>query len=298
MYNVKIGLIITLFVTITLSCNDEKLDKLETSEFVFETTRIIEDYEMTNEDIELLQELGFSGSSGIVMERTNNLNGSTYIYYLMEGDIEIRKDLLKSMVEDSPDNGRVEQYRTTNLVIGPFPRTIRVIAINMNNVDLRQGLTMAIQNYNNENINLNFTLEFRTVTNVWQIISAVNDSDILVQQLGNDPGGSSGFPVGGDPYSNLYVSDATATFGLDVCEHVFTHEIGHCIGLRHTDFFNRSISCGIGGNEGDAGVGAIHIPGTPATTDVDMNSIMLSCFNGSETGEFSNFDRVALGTVY
>jgi len=238
MNNVKICLIITLFVTIALSCNDEKLDKLKTSEFVFETTRIIEDYEMPNEDIELLQELGFSGSSGIVMERTNNLNGSTYIYYLMEGDIEIRKYLLKSMVEDSPDNGRVEQYRTTNLVGGPFPRTIRVIAFNMNNTDLIQGLTMAIQNYNNENINLNFTIEFRTVTNVWQTISAVNDSDILVQQLGNEAGGSAGFPVGGNPYSNLYVSDATAAFGLDVCEHVFTHEIGHCIGLRHTDFFN------------------------------------------------------------
>lgn len=54
MNNVKICLIITLFVTIALSCNDEKLDKLKTSEFVFETTRIIEDYEMPNEDIELL----------------------------------------------------------------------------------------------------------------------------------------------------------------------------------------------------------------------------------------------------
>ena len=158
---------------------------------------------------------------------------------------------------------------------------------------------MAIQNYNNENINLNFTLEFRTVTNVWQTISAVNDSDILVQELGNEAGGTSGFPVGGDPYSNVNVSGATAAFGLDVVEWVFTHELGHSIGFRHTDFFDKSISCGgLFNNEGDAGVGAIHIPGTPATTGVDMNSIMLSCFNGSETGEFSTIDIVALGTVY
>ena len=84
-----------------------------------------------------------------------------------------------------------------------------------------------------------------------------------------------------------------------MCEHVFTHELGHSIGFRHTDFFDRSISCGgLFNNEGDAGVGAIHIPGTPATTDVDMNSIMLACFDGSENGEFSDFDIVALEEVY
>lgn len=259
----------------------------------------VEDYKMPNRDIEFLQKLGFAGSSGIVMEKTQIWNGGfTYIYYLMEGDIEIRKDLLKSMVDELSINGKVSQYRTTNLVGGPFPRTIRVIAMNMTNTTLRQGLTMAIQNYNNENLNVNFSLEFRTVTNMWQIISVVNDSDILAQQYSGAAGGYAGFPVGGNPYSNINVSLSTASEGVDVCEWVFTHEIGHTIGLRHTDFFNRSISCLFGGNEGDDGVGAIHIPGTPAMVGVDMNSIMLACFNGSEDGEFSNFDIVALEAIY
>jgi hypothetical protein len=73
---------------------------------------------------------------------------------------------------------------------------------------------------------------------------------------------------------------------------------GHTIGLRHTDFFNRSISCGTGGDEGEAGVGAIHIPGTPETVNVDMNSVMLSCFTSYESGEFSNFDISALEWMY
>ncbi|HEX9649471.1 MAG TPA: M57 family metalloprotease [Cyclobacteriaceae bacterium] len=297
MKNFRRLIILVLFGIILFSCNIEEVEK---TEFVFETSRVLEDYEMPNEDIELLQQLGFAGSSGIVMEKTQIWNGgATYIYYLMEGDIEIRKDLLKSMVDELPKNGKVSQYRTANLVGGPFPRTIRVIGMNMNNTTLQQGLTMAIQNYNNENINLNFTLEFRTVTNIWQSISAVNDSDILAQQYSGSAGGNSGFPSGGNPYANVNVSTSTASFGTNVCENVFTHEIGHTIGLRHTDFFNRSISCGGSfNNEGDTGVGAIHIPGTPATTSIDMNSIMLSCFNAGVTGEFSNFDVTALEGIY
>ncbi|HAS41831.1 MAG TPA: peptidase, partial [Microscillaceae bacterium] len=67
---------------------------------------------------------------------------------------------------------------------------------------------------------------------------------------------------------------------------------------RHTDYFNRSISCGSGGNEGSAGVGAIHIPGTP-TTNVNANtSVMNACFNSGSTGVFTSSDNTALNFLY
>lgn len=80
-------------------------------------------------------------------------------------------------------------------------------------------------------------------------------------------------------------------------EHVITHELGHTVGFRHSDYFNRSISCGRGGNEGSAGVGAIHIPGTPTGATVG-DSIMNSCFRSSETGEFTSTDVTALRELY
>ncbi|MEL7222002.1 MAG: M57 family metalloprotease, partial [Bacteroidota bacterium] len=68
--------------------------------------------------------------------------------------------------------------------------------------------------------------------------------------------------------------------------------------FRHTDYFNRSISCSSGGNEGSGGVGAIHIPGTPTTNVNGTTSLMLACFNSGVDGEFTGSDRTALNFLY
>jgi hypothetical protein len=82
-----------------------------------------------------------------------------------------------------------------------------------------------------------------------------------------------------------------------VNEHVITHELGHAIGFRHSDYYNRSISCGSGGDEGAGTYGAIHISGTPTTATVG-GSIMNSCFRSTETGEFTSSDVTALNALY
>ena len=85
---------------------------------------------------------------------------------------------------------------------------------------------------------------------------------------------------------------------MDVNEHVITHELGHTIGFRHSDYYNRAISCGgAASNEGAAGVGAILIPGTPSTATVG-GSIMNSCFRSTETGELTSSDITALNYLY
>lgn len=281
-----------------LSCTDNPVeDKHLSGEF--EKLVLLDNFQIPTKDLESLKILGFEGSSGIVVERINNINNTSFIAYLMEGDIEIRKDSLNSMVNElqryTPSQNK--QYRTTNLV--NTPKNVHVIGMNITNSTLREGLTRAIANYNELNIRLSFSLEFRSVKTINESVAASNDSDILAKQLGTDPGGSAGFPSGGNPYPSLYVSQATASYGINVTTHVFTHEIGHAIGLRHTDYFDRSLSCGGNySNEGSGDVGAFHIPGTPATTSIDFSSVMLACFDSFESGAFSNFDITALEYLY
>ncbi len=179
-----------------------------------------------------------------------------------------------------------EQYRTTNLVAS----SVRVICINgaAFTGTLSTGLNDAIGNYNA--LGLNFTMRRTTG-------STTGCNAVITARVSSGAGGSAGFPSGGLPYNTINIGSGTAQYGVNVAEHVITHELGHCIGFRHSDYYNRAISCGSGGNEGTAGVGAILIPGTPSTASIG-SSIMNSCFRSTENGEFTSSDRTALNALY
>ena len=181
----------------------------------------------------------------------------------------------------------LEQYRTRNLV----SRNLDTICIDGRAFSgtLSTALNWSINNYNR----LNLTFEMRRIGGNTSGCNAV----ITARVVGGGAGGSAGFPSGGRPYNIINIAAATANLGTNTAEHVITHELGHCVGFRHSDYFDRSISCGRGGNEGSGGVGAIYIQGTPRGARVG-GSLMNSCFRSSETGEFTSSDRTALQALY
>ncbi|MCF6350202.1 MAG: zinc-dependent metalloprotease [Flavobacteriaceae bacterium] len=220
-------------------------------------------------------------------------DGTTQEMFKVEGDILFtRKQIEEMQINDSNEEGP-KQYSTSNLVsTSGGVRTLDIIGYNGNDnfgLTLRErtGLEWAVNNYNRQNLDIRFNLTFGT---------NYQPKDIVVYHNSNESGsgGSAGFPSGGNPNKFIQV------YGLDnlsnnVAEHIIGHEIGHSIGLRHTDWFSRQ-SCGQNTNEGSAGVGAIHIPGTP--TGYDPTSQMLACFSNSTDGEFNSNDIIALKYLY
>lgn len=257
-----------------------------------EMNKQIDETLVTEEVKNQLKDLGFDPSDTYRERYNNPLNGDQGFHYVVEGDILIKEEQLKEMSESELfHTGQfAEQYRTSNLV--SQNSTINVIGYTANNANgldskMRTALRWAVDNYNALNTGLTFTLTYG---------SNFSPFDMVVYRVSGGGGGSAGFPSGGAPNKFIRINSGTSQFSTNVVEHVIGHEMGHSVGLRHTDWFNRSFSCGSGGSEGSAGVGAIHIPGTP--TDIDPNSLMLACFSTNEDGEFGQFDRIALEFLY
>jgi hypothetical protein len=215
--------------------------------------------------------------------------------YLVEGDIYLTDADLVSMGA-GVSIPEAEQYRTTNLVTGT-PRNITVyIPSGTFSAAYISALDVALARYNNENLALTFT-RVTSSTGATIVFTRLRKGDERQGILG-----SSGFPTSsGSPYGEVKMSGILqSTYGLTVngIATIMAHELGHCIGFRHTDYFNRAISCGgATSNEGDGGIGAILIPGTPSGATASAKSWMLACTDGGDR-PFNVDDKTALNALY
>ena len=206
--------------------------------------------------------------------------------YLVEGDIILTPDRLN----ESPSSPVLriageEQYRTFNLVTS-IPRVITVSSSGTVNASVSSAIDAAIKRYNDEKLQITFAR-----------VASGGDINIKIINGGNYIA-SAGFPSGGDPYGEVKFNRQYQSYSAGFLATVISHEMGHCIGFRHTDYMNRAYSCGTGGNEGQTttGVGAVQISGTPSGPD--EASWMLACLSASTNRPFNGNDRTALNYLY
>lgn len=246
-----------------------------------EDNSVAAEKQISKEVLDRIWHLGFSTENVVKIDEG----------YLVEGDIVLTEEnLLDQNNHTLLRIAETEQYHTFNLVNSPM--TIDV-SIDTRLTDLpgySAALDVAIARYNAENLGLTF------------VRVGASGGDIHLKKQNGNFLASAGFPSGGQPYSLIKINSAaigqgsSSTF-INFCATIMAHEMGHCIGFRHTDYMNRAYSCGgAPTNEGSGGVGAVHIPGTP--TGPDANSWMLACISLNQNRPFNNNDKTALGYLY
>lgn len=220
--------------------------------------------------------------------------------YLIENDILLTRSQLQELVGAQPTHNMLiaeeEHYRTYNLVSTPASgsRTITVRMTTGFPSYYYTALDKSIARYNSYNLKINFLK-----------VSSGGDIVVTAANLGTSGGGcilgqASGFPTSsGNPSSGFTLSNSSCAISYisneEKADEVIAHEMGHCIGFRHTDYKKRA-SCGPGRGESAGTVGAVHINGTPTNVSGSYNSWMMACTNSSAS--FSTDDGIALTTVY
>jgi len=230
----------------------------------------------TQEIISNLVQAGFPANDIMVVD------GVVYV----GRDAAVSLQASREMLEVDEASAGKEQYRTNNLVSS----SVATICVNgaAFTGSFSTALDNAIGNYNA------LGLSFRMLRTSG---STTGCNAVITAKTASGTGGSSGFPKNGLPFNTINIGTGLTSFATNTITHVITHELGHCVGFRHSDYFDRSISCGTGGNEGTAGVGAILIPGTPSGATVG-GSVMNSCFRTVEAGVFTSTDKTALNALY
>ena len=215
--------------------------------------------------------------------------------YIVEGDIYLSEEDIINTIKREGVSINEKQYSTDNLVTTNGNRNITVFVSTRFNSATQAGVDLAIQRYNAENLEIKF-----------QRVNSSSNADISITRLNFfleffGVLGSAGFPTAsGDPFDAISLNGRLTNLGFSTegIATIVAHEMGHCIGFRHTDYFDRSISCGGSpSDEGDGGVGANLIPGTPAGATVEAGSWMLACSDGGDR-PFNADDITALNFLY
>lgn len=225
-------------------------------------------------------------------------------YYVVEGDILISKKSLstvKNIEKSTNAGGKIAQGNTNQLIQGNLTNVI----ITQEDFDTRwfYAIREAIAAWNaigNCRINL-----IHSYNQFYPPYTSSVTPNITVKKVNLGAGGfgHSEFPTdSGQPGAVLQVNPYTNNVNGTPRSHeqdvyMLIHEIGHCLGLRHTDF-------AVEGYYDDNGrfVGRNGVPGTPTSGNAndDPNSVMNSGRLGTLNAwsSFSSYDVIAAQYLY
>ncbi len=248
-------------------------------------TTMQNDLDVISPQLQSILSLGFSKDKIVDYEN----------FYLVEGCYIFYKDGTEvpngGMGADNSNNGKKSQiFRNFGTKVTLANANVRIFVANsipISGVDnWRPALDNAVAQYN-------------ALTNLYlnlQVVSSASLADIIIQSdevinssLRDDVYAAADFPLGnGKPGRNMYINldwNSNQTISEAAKTHILVHELGHTLGLGHTDLALASPYQ--------------QIPGTPPPSTGDLYSVMNSSYNVlfGWLG-FSNYDIIALQYVY
>ncbi|QIL38588.1 hypothetical protein G7074_04405 [Pedobacter sp. HDW13] len=228
-------------------------------------------------DLTYLKKLGY--------DTTGTIELATY--YLIEGDILIPKHSL------SVTSRQVIQSQSNLIDIAKQQNiTIRIDASMPNNggdLDWITEVSQAIGEYNDlQNSNIRLSLVTGSSADITVRLSNISPTSGL--NLPSDVIAAAGLPLNGNPFPNVvvnsaYVQPSTVLSGQK--KYNLVHEIGHCLGFRHTNWYGMGESNTLGvGSSPNSGV-------NPDASSVMNGGTALNSWNG-----FSFWDIYAISYLY
>ena len=223
--------------------------------------------------------------------------------YLVEGDISFPKDMKLPTAQvltqgniggkpgerfmSIPTNRApwIEQYYTGSLVTPTVATNIRIL-VDASMTSMSSEINSAITQWNNVP---NSALHFSIVS------GGVYDIYLTNENLGSGYCGVARFPINGTPGNLIKINkNEIASFTFDQRQRTITHEIGHCIGFRHTNWQGNGESKQ-GTDDVGTPVDAIDVPGVGGT---DVYSLMNGSQCNSGATQLSAKDKLAAAALY
>ncbi|SHJ45995.1 M57 family metalloprotease [Aquimarina spongiae] len=241
----------------------------------------------------------------------------TKIPVVLTDDIAMEKSRFLKIPSDN--NGLAKQYQTEFLIDTDVHEEVNIIVYTGPTIfdgdtpivtglseAAQQGVRDAVENWNSVwGSRLVLRAEFTTATT---FDPDFFETFIVVNSSLEGFGGFADFPdENGNPGNFVQISPNSSTFAdrvPDAIEHLITHELGHAIGFRHTDWNSRQ-SCVDLGLEPEPSVEENPparifgtLPSIPGIIEQE-DSIMNACFNAdTTTGELNFFDENGLRSLY